>query len=81
MTRLFSNYINIRSYREMIILFFVFIFARNNIVLKWPYWQEKSKNILLYVICYGIAGTQNVWNVFPNGFCNRTEPILEYYEV
>lgn len=76
MTRLFSNYIKIRTYREMILLFFVFIFARNNIVLKWPYRREMSKNILLYVIYYGIVGTQNV---FPNGFCNRTEPILEYY--
>lgn len=60
MTRLFSNYINIRTYREMSLLFFVFIFARNTIVLKWPYWREKSKNILLYVIYYGIVGTQNV---------------------
>lgn len=81
MTRLFINYINICIYREMILLFFVFIFAWNNNVLKWPYWREKSKNILLYVIYYGIVGTQNVWNVFPNGFCDRTEPILEYYEL
>lgn len=81
MTRLFSDYINIRTYREMSLLFFVFIFARNTIVLKLPYWREKSKNILLYVIYYGIVGTQNVWNVFPTGFCDRTEPILEYYEL